>query len=185
MSLFEWDSNKEAENIRNHGVDFTAASLIWDSPVFERTDDVAITEKSDIWPSAKPKLGCWLWSSRGVEQHAVSFPRERQIPVKERSSMKKSGGETNRRQVDWSRFDAKTPEEIETDISSDPDAAPIVDADWFASATLVVPQPKQQISIRLDREVLEHFRQYPRYQTRINAILRAAMEHEKKKNKAG
>jgi hypothetical protein len=28
--------------------------------------------------------------------------------------------------------------------------------------------------------VLEHFRQYPRYQTRINAILRAAMEHEKK-----
>ena len=34
--------------------------------------------------------------------------------------------------------------------------------------------------IRLDRDVLEHFRRYPRYQTRINAILRAAMEHEKK-----
>jgi len=29
-------------------------------------------------------------------------------------------------------------------------------------------------------DVLEHFRKYPRYQTRINAILRAAMEHEKK-----
>ena len=52
--------------------------------------------------------------------------------------------------------------------------------DWFASATLVMPQPKEQISIRLDRDVLEHFRRYPRYQTRINAILRAAMEHEKK-----
>jgi uncharacterized protein (DUF4415 family) len=28
--------------------------------------------------------------------------------------------------------------------------------------------------------VLAHFRKYPRYQTRINAILRAAMEHEEK-----
>jgi uncharacterized protein (DUF4415 family) len=48
-----------------------------------------------------------------------------------------------------------------------------------------VPQPKEQISIRLDREVLEHFWQYPRYQTRIDAILRAAMEYERKKGKAG
>jgi BrnA antitoxin of type II toxin-antitoxin system len=43
-----------------------------------------------------------------------------------------------------------------------------------------MPQPKEQISIRLDSDVLEHFRRYPRYQTRINAILRAAMEHEKR-----
>ena len=43
-----------------------------------------------------------------------------------------------------------------------------------------MPEPKEQISIRLDRDVLEHFRRYPRYQTRINAILRVAMEHEKK-----
>lgn len=39
---------------------------------------------------------------------------------------------------------------------------------------------REQISIRLDCDVLEHFRRYPRYQTRINAILRAVMEHEKK-----
>lgn len=62
----------------------------------------------------------------------------------------------------------------------DPDAAPELDAEWFASATLVMPRPKEQIGIRLDRDLLERFRQYPRYQTRINAILRAAMEHEKK-----
>jgi uncharacterized protein (DUF4415 family) len=55
-----------------------------------------------------------------------------------------------------------------------------VDEDWFAAATLVMPRPKEQISIRLDRDLLEHFRLYPRYQRRINAILRAAMEHEKK-----
>ena len=83
--------------------------------------------------------------------------------------------------IDWSRFDAITDEEIEASVRDDPDAPPIVDDDWFAAATLVMPRAKEQISIRLDRDVLEHFRRYPRYQTRINAILRAAMEHEKKK----
>jgi uncharacterized protein (DUF4415 family) len=39
-----------------------------------------------------------------------------------------------------------------------------------------LPKSKEQISIRLDRDVLKHFRRYPRYQTQINAILRAAME---------
>jgi uncharacterized protein (DUF4415 family) len=44
-----------------------------------------------------------------------------------------------------------------------------------------MPEAKEQISIRLDRDVLAHFRQYPRYQTHINAILRAAMEHKKRR----
>ncbi|HWB50638.1 MAG TPA: BrnA antitoxin family protein [Stellaceae bacterium] len=82
--------------------------------------------------------------------------------------------------TDWARVDALTDEEIEAAVRNDPDAAPIVDEEWFAGATVVMPKPKEQISIRLDVDVLEHFRKYPRYQTRINAILRAAMEHEKK-----
>ena len=86
----------------------------------------------------------------------------------------------DRPQTDWRRVDALTDADIEAAVRDDPDAPPIVDEGWFASATLVMPRPKEQISIRLDRDVLEHFRQYPRYQTRINAILRAAMEHEKK-----
>jgi uncharacterized protein (DUF4415 family) len=89
--------------------------------------------------------------------------------------------------MDWARFDAITDEEIETSVRDDPDAPPLADEEWFAGATLVMPEPKEQISIRLDHDVLAHFRKYPRYQTRINAILRAAMEHEKKheKKKAG
>jgi uncharacterized protein (DUF4415 family) len=75
----------------------------------------------------------------------------------------------------------KRDEEIADAIRDDPDAAPELDAEWFRAATLVMPEPKEQISIRLDRDVLAHFRQYPRYQTRINAILRAAMQHEKQK----
>jgi uncharacterized protein (DUF4415 family) len=93
---------------------------------------------------------------------------------------KKSHTAVARPQTDWARVDALTDKEIEAAVRDDPDAAPIVDAEWFAGATLVMPEPKEQISIRLDRDVLAHFRKYPRYQTRINAILRAAMEHEKR-----
>jgi uncharacterized protein (DUF4415 family) len=100
--------------------------------------------------------------------------------VKEDFSKKKSAAVAARPRTDWASFDAQTDAEIEAAVREDPDAAPIVDANWFSSAALIMPKPKEQISIRLDADVLEHFRRYPRYQTRINAILRAAMEHEKK-----
>ncbi|HEY1798119.1 MAG TPA: BrnA antitoxin family protein [Stellaceae bacterium] len=93
---------------------------------------------------------------------------------------RKSRDARSRPQTDWARVDALTDEEIEASVRDDPDAPPIADENWFATATLVMPKPKEQISIRLDHDVLEHFRRYPRYQTRINAILRAVMEHEKK-----
>jgi uncharacterized protein (DUF4415 family) len=93
---------------------------------------------------------------------------------------KKSSNAADHPRTDWTRADALTDEDVAAAIKDDPDAAPELDAEWFASATLVMPRTKEQISIRLDRDVLEHFRRYPRYQTRINAILRAAMEHEKK-----
>jgi uncharacterized protein (DUF4415 family) len=94
-----------------------------------------------------------------------------------------SKGVSGHPQTDWARIDALTDEDIAAAIRDDPDVAPELDDAWLAGATLVMPEPKKQISIRLDRDVLEHFRKYPRYQTRINAILRAAMEHEK--NEAG
>jgi uncharacterized protein (DUF4415 family) len=100
--------------------------------------------------------------------------------VRKDSLKKKSPTAAVRPRTDWARVDALTDEDIAAAIRDDPDVAPELDAEWFATATLVMPKPKEQISIRLDRDVLEHFRRYPRYQTRINAILRAAMEHEKK-----
>ena len=49
-------------------------------------------------------------------------------------------------------------------------------ADFFASAVLVHPAPKQPISLRVDQDVLEWFKaQGPRYQSRMNAVLRAFM----------
>lgn len=122
----------------------------------------------------------WSLSSRGAEALVASSQRERLIRVKKDALKQKSVAAAQQRRVDWAAFDALTDDDIATAIRDDPDVAPELDADWFASATLVMPRPKEQISIRLDRDVLDHFRRYPRYQTRINAILRAAMEHEKK-----
>ena len=52
--------------------------------------------------------------------------------------------------------------------------------DW-TKAKLVEPEPKKMISLRLDADVLEYFRNQGKgYQTRMNAILRAYKEaHEK------
>jgi uncharacterized protein (DUF4415 family) len=52
-----------------------------------------------------------------------------------------------------------------------------MDAAWWREATLVLPATKVPVSVRLDRDVLEWFkRQGPRYQSRINAVLRAFMK---------
>jgi uncharacterized protein (DUF4415 family) len=48
--------------------------------------------------------------------------------------------------------------------------------DFFAAATIVHPAPKQPISLRVDEDVLKWFKkQGPRYQSRMNAVLRAYM----------
>ena len=52
--------------------------------------------------------------------------------------------------------------------------------DFFKSAVLRMPEPKALVTLRLDRDVLEWFKkQGPKYQTRINALLRAYVEAKK------
>ena len=67
-----------------------------------------------------------------------------------------------------------TPAEIRRGILADPDAHPTGEAFW-KNAKLVMPAPKEIVTIRLDADLLRWFRQHPGYQTRINAILRAYM----------
>jgi uncharacterized protein (DUF4415 family) len=48
--------------------------------------------------------------------------------------------------------------------------------DFWDEAEVVVPVAKRPISLRVDEDVLEWFRSLgPRYQTRMNAVLRAYM----------
>jgi uncharacterized protein (DUF4415 family) len=81
---------------------------------------------------------------------------------------------------DWGRVDAQSDNDIRRAIRRDPDAAPEVDAAWFRSARVVMPEPKQAVSLRLDREVMDWFkRQGKGYQTRINAVLRAYVNSQR------
>ena len=46
--------------------------------------------------------------------------------------------------TDWARVDAMSDREIEKAVKSDPDAAPILNKEWFPKAKLVLPKPKCQ-----------------------------------------
>lgn len=58
------------------------------------------------------------------------------------------------------------------------DAPPMPEAVWAKAGKL--PEPKQQVTLRIDADVLEYFKHSgSRYQTRINAVLRAYVEAHK------
>ena len=58
-----------------------------------------------------------------------------------------------------------------------------LDAEFFATARVVVPPGKKQVTVRLDRDVLAWLKAQGRgYQTRINAILRAYYEAHRSRN---
>jgi uncharacterized protein (DUF4415 family) len=77
-------------------------------------------------------------------------------------------------QTDWEALQEKTDEDIERAVREDPDTV-LLDEEWFEKAKLVVPaSDKQRITIRLDEDIVEHFKQGgPGYQSRINDVLRA------------
>ena len=69
----------------------------------------------------------------------------------------------------------------EIDRTSPPELANLPE-DFWDSAVLVDPPKKEAVSIRLDSDVLGWFRgQGPRYQSRINAVLRAYMTRMREK----
>ena len=79
--------------------------------------------------------------------------------------------------TDWERVRSLTDEDIEAAVAADSDAAPIMDEAWWREARLVEAEPKVHLSIRLDRDLVEWFKgQGPRYQSRINAVLRAFVQ---------
>jgi len=88
------------------------------------------------------------------------------------------------RKTDWSRFDALTDEDIAKAVAEDPHAAPL-DIDW-STAKFYFPRPKQATSLRIDPDVLAFFKATGKgYQTRMNGVLRAYVQHQldRKSNK--
>jgi len=61
-----------------------------------------------------------------------------------------------------------------------PELADLPD-DFWAEPTLVFPAAKRAISLRVDEDVLAWFKASgPRYQSRMNAVLRSYMAHMRK-----
>lgn len=64
------------------------------------------------------------------------------------------------------------------DKSIDYSDIPELDECFFKNAEIKIPEAKKNISIRIDTDVLEWFKSRGRgYQGRMNAILKAYMEH--------
>jgi uncharacterized protein (DUF4415 family) len=74
-----------------------------------------------------------------------------------------------------------TDKDIARAVAEDPDAAPILDENFWKNAIVVGPDRKTLVSVRLDRDVLVWFRSHGKgYQTRINAVLRSYMQAHKR-----
>ena len=74
-------------------------------------------------------------------------------------------------QTNWEKVDNLTDEQVDTS-----DIGPL-DEDFFKHAELSMRAPKKSLTLRLDADVLEWFREQGKgYQTRINAILRTYMK---------
>jgi len=73
-----------------------------------------------------------------------------------------------------------TDADIRAAVDSDPDAAPIMSAEFMRRAKRVDPHVKRAISIRLDEDLIAWFKASgSRYQTRINAVLRAYVDSQR------
>jgi uncharacterized protein (DUF4415 family) len=82
--------------------------------------------------------------------------------------------------TDWAHVASLTDDEIARD---DRDGARL-DIDW-SEAVLVVPPRKKAISIRIDPDVLDYFKnEGPGYQRRINAVLRSYVDQKQKRGKS-
>jgi uncharacterized protein (DUF4415 family) len=79
----------------------------------------------------------------------------------------------SRRRADLERLRKMT--EAEISATSPPELADLPE-DFWDDTVVVSPPSKEAISLRVDRDVLAWFReQGPRYQTRMNAVLRSYM----------
>lgn len=81
--------------------------------------------------------------------------------MKKKNTTKPSSG------TDWKKLAKLKDKDIDnSDI-------PALGENFFAQAELKLPQNKSTITIRLDRDILDWFKQQgSRYQTKINAVLR-------------
>jgi uncharacterized DUF497 family protein len=172
---FEWDAAKNAANIAKHGIDFEDAIQIFDGPVLEKADHRREYGEARIiaFGAVDDRELAVVYTMRGrAPQNHIG--EEGHIAVSAKHTTRRTPSSRRRGKTDWARVDAMSGHEIAAAAKADPDAAPILDKEWFRTAKLILPERKVPISLRMDREVVEWFKaRGRRYQSRINAVLKA------------
>lgn len=118
----------------------------------------------------------------GMEQYALS-PFEEHVMTREENIVSYTADELREMRArgesksDFASIDAKDPADLER-AALEQLAEDGISPDWYKDAIAVRPDPKRLISLRLDGDVVDWFRnQGPGYQTRMNAVLKAYMKH--------
>jgi uncharacterized protein len=180
---YAWDTGKSARNLMVRGFDFEFATLIFGGFTLERADVrreygerrmVAIGNAQGIMLTV-------VYTDRSRQHRrwsAGSFLRDGATAMSaKRTSRQSKVAETPLRgRADLARLRRQTEQEI---VATSPADLANLPADFWVRARLTPPIGKQAISLRVDADVLTWFRkQGPRYQSRMNAVLRAYMQHE-------
>ena len=172
-----WDQNKNRSNQVKHRVSFEAASLVFEDPFHLSILD-RIENGEERWQTLGiVGGGWWCWSrtpllNREARKSSVSS-RPARRHGKRGKSMKKTAKEPAE---DLAALAALPDEEIDT--SDIPEIT-----DWSKAVVGRFYRPvKETVTIRLDADVLDWLKQGGKgYQTRVNKILRAIMEQQRKK----
>jgi len=89
-----------------------------------------------------------------------------------------TGKASAKRGTDWNHLRALSDKDIRKALEADPEAR-ATDVNFWKTAKVALPQPKQTVTIRLDADLIGWLRRQKGYQTRINAVLRTYMEAHK------
>ncbi|MFL6929997.1 MAG: BrnA antitoxin family protein [Xanthobacteraceae bacterium] len=101
--------------------------------------------------------------------------------MKEKNTTVVSRGRSRSGKTDWKKFHNLTDAEIEAAMARDPEWADFDESDW-SEAVIMIPPKKKAISIRVDEDVLDFFKnEGAGYQRRMNAVLRSYMQQKRKK----
>lgn len=181
---FAWDPAKSEANYRIRGFDFEFATLVFEGPILVVEDGrreygerrfVAIGLADDLHLTvvrieSTESRGPFAGSSR----HVGPVDRNEESMTKpSRKVDRPSRGRARLR-----RLKAMGDAEI---AGTAPAELPIFPDSFWEGAAVEVPVPKKAISLRVDEDVLAWFKASgPRYQTRMNAVLRSYVRHHRR-----
>jgi uncharacterized DUF497 family protein/uncharacterized protein (DUF4415 family) len=203
--MFEWDEDKNRTNLEKHGIAFEDVLS-----VFANREALTLEDRRRDYGEVRYMVLCPL---EGVLVHVTYTVRGASIRLisARRASRRRSGTMSTesltralltqdgrvlieqpdgsyrpaKPRTDWERVRVMPEAEIEAAAASDPDALPLDQAFWRTARVAFPPQVrKKHTGLRIDEDVLAWFRaQGPGYQTRMNAVLRAYVDAQKREGR--